>query len=56
MTGDKHIMRRSEIDKELYKVATDDPSTKERDIVDRKVEWYLIAGDKIIERSEWAGR
>lgn len=48
--------RKSELDKELYKKAIDDPQTKERDIKDRKVEWYLIAGDKIIEKSEWAGR
>lgn len=55
-TGENKIGRRADLDKDLYKHAIDDPQTKERDIVDRKVEWYLIAGDTIIERSIWAGR
>lgn len=59
MTGQRTTMRKSEMDEagpDLYKHAIGDPQTKERDILDRKVEWYLIAGDKIIDRSIWAGR
>lgn len=56
MTGETKTERKSKLGKDLYKVATDDPASKERDVMDRVVEWYLIAGDKIIERSEWAGR
>jgi hypothetical protein len=55
-TMNREISRKSKMDKEDYQRAIDDPQTKERDIMDRKVEWYLIAGDKIIERSIWAGR
>ncbi len=55
-TGNRTTSNKSKMDAEDYKKAIDDPQTKERDIMDRKVEWYLIAGDKIIERSTWAGR
>ena len=55
-TGAKRVERRENINDDLYKQAIDDPQTKERDIQDRVVEWYLIAGDKIIDRSIWAGR
>lgn len=54
--GERVIVRKSKMQAEQYKTAIDDPQTKERDITDRKVEWYLIAGDRIIERSIWAGR
>lgn len=56
VTGSKRVERRENITDDTYNTAIDDPQTKERDIMDRVVEWYLIAGDKIIERSEWAGR
>ncbi len=55
-TGQRTSKNKSKMDEAAYKAAIDDPQTKERDILDRKVEWYLIAGDKIIERSTWAGR
>lgn len=56
LTGVRKSDRQDQMHKELYKQAIDDPGTKERDIIDRKIEWFLIAGDKIIERSIWAGR
>ncbi len=55
-TGQRTSQNKSKMDEGAYKTAIDAPDTKERDIMDRKVEWYLIAGDKIIERSTWAGR
>ena len=54
--GQRAILRKSKMAAEDYKTAIDDPQTKERDISDRTVEWYCIAGDKIIDRSSWAGR
>jgi len=54
--GQRAILRKSKMAAEDYKTAIDDPQTKERDISDRTVEWYCIAGDKIIDRSIWAGR
>ncbi len=55
-TGQRTSKNKSKMDDGAYKQAIDASDTKERDILDRKVEWYLIAGDKIIERSTWAGR
>ncbi len=58
--GQRQFGKKSELmksmEKAAYQTAIDDPQTKTRDICDRKVEWFLIAGDKIIERSIWAGR
>jgi len=56
MTGERKQQRKSKMGKDLYKVAVDDPDFKERALKDRQVEWYLIAGDKIIDRSIWPGR
>lgn len=56
LTGEQVVINRSKMQEDEYKRAIDDPQTKERDIMDRKVEWYLIAGDKIVEKSVWAGR
>ena len=50
------LTRKSKLTDEQYKLAIDDPQTKTRSIKERKVEWYLIAGDKIVERDTWAGK
>lgn len=55
-TGQRTIVRKSKLDKELYKNVIDYADTKTRDITDRKVEWYLIVGDEIAERSVWPGK
>ena len=55
-TGQRTIKRKSELDKELYKNVIDYDDTKVREIMDRKVEWYLIVGDEIAERSVWPGK
>jgi hypothetical protein len=56
MTQQRETKRKSEADKDLMDFVIDDPQTQVRNIKDRKIEWFLIAGDKIIDRSEWAGR
>lgn len=33
-----------------------DPTTKSRAIVTNKVEWFKIAGDVVLERTDWAGQ
>jgi len=55
-TGQRQSIAKSKMEDELFKSTIDDPQTKTRNIIDRKVEWYLVAGDRIIERSTWAGR
>lgn len=55
-TGERQILRKSKMDDAKFKLAIDDTQTKVRDICDTKIEWYLIAGDKIIDRGIWAGK
>lgn len=50
------VAKRSEMDAELLKIAIDHPATKTRSIIDTEVEWFLIAGNKIIDRRPWLGK
>lgn len=50
------VVKRSEMDAELLKVAIDHPATKTRAIVDTQIEWLLIAGNKVIDRRPWLGK
>jgi hypothetical protein len=50
------VMRRSEMDAGLLKIAIDHPSTKTRNVIDTQVEWFLIAGNKVIDRRPWLGK
>ena len=56
LSGQQVIERKSKLDKELFKLVVDNPDTELRDIVDKKVEWFLIVGDEIAERQEWPGK
>lgn len=56
LSGQRTSKRQSKMEEALFKAVIDDPQTKTRNLIDRKVEWFLIAGDRIIERSPWAGR
>lgn len=49
-------MFKDEIPKTLYEMLRQYPTTKIRDVTEMKVEWYLIAGDEVIDRSEWPGK
>lgn len=59
MPGNQTI-RQSEIDKTQMtdEIAAwmKDPKTRKRDIKDRKIEWFKIAGQTIIERTIWLGK
>jgi hypothetical protein len=55
-TGVQTIKRGDQIDRDLFKSVIDLPATKVREIISTKVEWFVIAGDQIIERREWAGK
>lgn len=54
-TGKDYLVKADEIPKEILDKIIDDPSTKVRETVKWKVEWYLIIGDEIAERRDWAG-
>lgn len=60
-TGQQTKLPYHEIPAEMRKIIDeqmiDDPtSLKWRDVVSSKVEWFLIAGDRVIETREWLGR
>lgn len=55
-TGRTMIERESVLGKHLARAAMDDPATKTREIKDTHVEWFLIVGDKIADRGDWAGK
>jgi hypothetical protein len=54
-TGQAALLRRKDIPDEIINAVIDLPSTKIRETKTWKVEWYLIVGDKIAEKRDWAG-
>lgn len=55
-TGEQVIERVSKLPKELIDAVIDNPLTKQRIIKDDEIEWYLIVGDEIAEKSIWPGK
>lgn len=52
---------KDEAGEEIYKALIDDIKEgringKTRKVTNNKVEWFLIAGDKIVDRGDWAGK
>lgn len=54
-TGEPIMLRRGQIPEEIVDAVIDNVSTRSREIKTWKVEWYLIIGDEIAERRDWAG-
>lgn len=54
-TGQQHIMRASQLPKEISQPIIDDPVNQCRGIEDYQVEWFLFIGSEIAERRPWAG-
>lgn len=54
-TGEQKLLRRGEIPDSIIDSVIDMPSTKTREIKTWKVKWYLIIGEKVAERRDWAG-
>ena len=54
-TGQQQLVRRSMLPPEIADAVIDSPSTRIREINTWKVKWYLIVGDEIAERRDWAG-
>lgn len=55
MTGQQALLRRGQIPDAIIDTVVDMPSTKIREIKTWKVKWFLIIGDEIAERRDWAG-
>lgn len=54
-TGEPRMLRRGDIPDDIISAVIDSPSSKVREIKTWKVKWYLIIGDEIAERRDWAG-
>lgn len=54
--GEFDTIRMSEIPKELRAAVREDENIKRRKIETEKWEWYLIAGNEIIDRKVWPGK
>jgi len=52
----RHNVRRSELPDEIAEVILNDPLTRTRQIIDDKIEWHLIAGEKVIDSTTWLGK
>jgi len=54
---DGQTFKLSEVtDREMLKAIKADESIKKRKVSVRKCKWYLVAGDQIIDRKDWAGK
>jgi len=54
-TGEPVMLRRGNIPPEIIDSVIDNPSSRSREIKTWKVEWYLIIGDEVAEKRDWAG-
>ena len=54
--GERHTIRKSKLHPELHEEVLKDPLTKIRDVEDATIEWYLIAGQKVIDKTTWLGK
>ena len=55
-TGEIRVLDKKDIPKELLEPLMEDSATKTREITAPEIEWYLLAGDEIIERNIWPGK
>lgn len=55
-TGQQAMLKRGNIPSEIIDGIIDDPATRIRELKTWKVEWFLIIGDEIAERRDWAGQ
>lgn len=55
-TGLRRNLKKSLMPKEVYAVVKDLPLTKSRDIVEHVIEWYLIVGERIVDKTIWPGK
>lgn len=55
MTGERKSILKSQLPKNLVKIVLDDPMTVTRLVKETTVEWKLIAGERVVDETEWMG-
>lgn len=54
--GQRQELRRSKMPENMAKALLDDPQTKTRPVWVEQIEWYLIAGDQVVDQTIWPGQ
>lgn len=54
--GRRVLLPRSRMPKAVYEAVKDQGLTKWRDIIDWEVQWYLIVGQRVVDKTIWPGR
>lgn len=54
--GQRREIRKSKLHPSMHQEVLENPSTKVREVEDQEVEWYLIAGETVIDRTIWVGK
>lgn len=55
-SGERKSILKSKLPKDLVRPLLDDPLTIKRLVKDTVVEWYLIAGEMVVDKTEWIGK
>ncbi len=55
-TGQRKELKKSLMPEEVYQVVMGQPLTKWRHITEYTIEWFLIVGEKVVERTNWLGK
>jgi len=54
--GRRQTIRKSRLHKSMHDAVLADPMTQVRDIEDSEIEWFLIAGEEVIDSTIWVGK
>jgi Txe/YoeB family toxin of Txe-Axe toxin-antitoxin module len=54
-TGEMQTIRLSKFPKEGLEQIKDSLDYKEREIIENKIEWFTIAGEKVLDKRDWPG-
>lgn len=55
-TGEQVVRKLSDLPESMRKDIVDDPQTRKRTIYDTKIEWYLLAGSRVVATANWPGK
>lgn len=55
-SGETKVVPKEDVPVKLRKLLLAEPGSKVREITEPVIEWYLIAGDEIIDRNIWPGK
>lgn len=55
-SGEQRSILASKLPKEILHGLADDPQTQYREVIEDQIEWFLIIGNEIVERTIWPGK